>query len=45
MFKRQLIKLINCLVKDIEHLEKDDILKEMGFPSNWEMISLFRKLQ
>jgi abortive infection bacteriophage resistance protein len=44
-FKRQLIKLINGLVRDVEHLKKEDILKEMGFPSNWEKISLFRKIQ
>lgn len=43
-FKNQLSKLIDKLLNEATCLSESDILKDMGFPSNWKKISSFRKL-
>lgn len=41
-FKRELEKAISAYITSSLFLTESEILKEMGFPSNWQKISLFR---
>ena len=40
-FKRQLIRLIDNTSKKLIHIDNKELLKRMGFPSNWKDISRY----
>ena len=42
-FKASLTKLINKVIKQCPHLTRAQLLKEMGFPENWEKIVRYKK--
>jgi abortive infection bacteriophage resistance protein len=42
-FKADLTKLINKVPKQCPHLTHKQLLKEMGFPENWEKIMRYKK--
>lgn len=42
-FKSGLTKLINKVLKQCPHLTREQLLKEMGFPENWEKIMRYKK--
>lgn len=42
-FKSGLEKLINKVLKQCPHLTQEQLLKEMGFPVNWERIMRYKK--
>lgn len=42
-FKSALSKLINKVLKQCPHLTRSQLLKEMGFPINWERILRYKK--
>lgn len=43
IFKSGLSKLINKVLKQCPHLTRKQLLKEMGFPENWEKIMRYKK--
>lgn len=43
IFKSCLTKLINKVLKQCPHLTREQLLKEMGFPENWEKIMRYKK--
>lgn len=43
LFKTCLSKSIRKLLLSCPHITKDRLLKEMGFPSNWEKITRYKK--
>ncbi|MBQ8248205.1 MAG: Abi family protein [Lachnospiraceae bacterium] len=43
VFKSGLTKLINKVLKQCPHLTREQLLKEMGFPENWEKIIRYKK--
>lgn len=43
IFKSSLTKLINKVLKQCPHLTREQLLKEMGFPENWEKIMRYKK--
>ena len=43
LFKSNLAKLIRKVLKRCPHLTKKQLLKEMGFPENWEKIMRYKK--
>jgi abortive infection bacteriophage resistance protein len=42
-FKRNLLKLINDVLKKCPHIPKENLLNEMGFPINWNTITRYKK--
>ena len=42
-FKRSLNRLINKVLKQCPHLTQEQLLKEMGFPKNWNKIMRYKK--
>ena len=42
-FKASLKRLITQLLRDCPHISEQQILSEMGFPSNWEKIARYKK--
>ena len=42
-FKSGLTKLITKVLKQCPHLTREQLLKEMGFPENWEKIMRYKK--
>lgn len=43
MFKRELIKTISQYIKRTSCFTEEEVLKFMGFPDNWKMITRYRK--
>ncbi len=43
VFKTDLTKLINKVLKQCPHLTREQLLKEMGFPANWDKILRYKK--
>ncbi len=43
VFKTNLAKLINNVLKQCPHLTREQLLEEMGFPVNWDKILRYRK--
>lgn len=43
-FKVQLAKLIDKAVEENQHISESTLLKEMGFPENWKMITRYKKI-
>ena len=43
VFKSCLTKLINKVLKQCPHLTREQLLKEMGFPENWDKIMRYKK--
>lgn len=43
IFKRNLLHLINSILKKCPHISKEQLFKNMGFPENWDKISKFKK--
>ena len=43
MFKKSLKLLINRIHKECPHISESQLYAYMGFPSNWENITRFRK--
>lgn len=43
VFKSDLTKLINKVLEQCPHLTREQLLKEMGFPENWERIMQYKK--
>lgn len=41
-FKRKLIKEIDQVNKNAEHIREDELLNRMGFPENWKTITRYR---
>ena len=42
-FKRDLLRLINDTLKKCPHISKEQLLKNMGFPENWDKILRYKK--
>ena len=42
-FKRDLLHLINDTLKKCPHISKEQLLKNMGFPENWDKILRYKK--
>ena len=42
-FKSNLIKPINNVLNQCPHLTRQQLLKEMGFPENWEKIMRYKR--
>lgn len=42
-FKRNLLHIINNVLKKCPHLSKEQLLNAMGFPENWDKILRYRK--
>lgn len=42
-FKRDLLHLINDTLKKCPHIAKEQLLKNMGFPENWDKILRYKK--
>ncbi len=43
VFKTNLTRLINKVLKQCPHLTREQLLKEMGFPENWDKILRYKK--
>lgn len=43
IFKSDLTKLINQVLKQCPHITREQLQKEMGFPNNWENIMRYKK--
>ena len=43
LFKSKLARLINKVLKQCPHLTRKQLLKEMGFPENWDKITRYKK--
>lgn len=43
IFRRNLASLIKDILKNCPHLTEDQLLKEMGFPKNWNKITRYKK--
>lgn len=43
-FKTTLSKLIKTVLKDCPHLTEEQLLENMGFPINWNKITLYREI-
>ena len=41
-FKRSLVQLIGQVLKQCPHITQEKLLKEMGFPENWEKICRYK---
>lgn len=41
-FKRSLVQLIKQVLKQCPHLTQAQLLKQMGFPENWEKICRYQ---
>ena len=42
-FKRQLLHLVNDILKKCPHISKEKLLNSMGFPENWDKILRYKK--
>ena len=42
-FKRNLLHIINNVLKKCPHLSKEQLLNAMGFPESWDKILRYRK--
>lgn len=42
-FKRDLLKLINSVLKKCPHISKENLLSQMGFPVKWDSITRYKK--
>ena len=43
LFKSTLRKLINKVLKECPHLPREQLLQQMGFPTNWDKITRYKK--
>ena len=40
-FKRKLIKEIDRVKREVEHISETELLNKMGFPENWKNITKY----
>ena len=42
IFKKRLVRLIDNTSRKLTHIDNEELLKQMGFPSNWKDITRYR---
>ena len=42
-FKKNLLRMLNGILKECPHISKENLFSKMGFPGNWDKIMRYKK--